>query len=66
VAVSSTNDRTETNLRRLRQENSDLRRVLQLYEEALGQLTIENTALRQGAAVVALSGRARPGSPPRN
>ncbi|MDX2588039.1 LysR family transcriptional regulator [Streptomyces sp. WI04-05A] len=49
----------ETNLRRPRQ-------AFQLYEEALRQLTIGNTVLRQVATVVAFSGRARPGSAARN
>ncbi|WP_405476374.1 hypothetical protein [Streptomyces canus] len=33
--------------------------VLELYEEAVRQLTVENTALRQGATVLALPARAR-------
>ncbi|MET7987721.1 exodeoxyribonuclease VII small subunit [Streptomyces sp. NPDC005281] len=51
--------RTEANLRRLRQENTDLRRSLELYEEAIRQLALENDALRQGAAVLPLPSRAR-------
>ncbi|WP_327188305.1 hypothetical protein [Streptomyces sp. NBC_01334] len=57
-----TSGRTESNLRRLRQENTDLRRTLELYEEALRQLTLENAVLRQGAAVIPLPARARPAS----
>ncbi|MFC8427982.1 hypothetical protein [Streptomyces sp. NPDC057253] len=49
----------EENLRRLRQENADLRRTLALYEEAIRQLTLENGALRSGATVVPLPARSR-------
>ncbi|GAA1250954.1 MULTISPECIES: hypothetical protein [Streptomyces] len=62
VLSEATHERTETNLRRLRQENTDLRRTLELYEEAIRQLTLENAALRQGATVLALPARARPTS----
>lgn len=54
-----TSGHTEVNLRRLRQENTDLRRTLELYEQAIRQLTVENDALRQGAAVLPLPARAR-------
>jgi hypothetical protein len=54
-----TSGHTEANLRRLRQENTDLRRSLELYEEAIRQLALENDALRQGAAVLLLPGHAR-------
>ncbi|MEV1026823.1 hypothetical protein [Streptomyces sp. NPDC050264] len=37
-----------------RQENSELRRTLALYEEAIRRLTLENQALRQGTTVVPL------------
>ncbi|MFC8201663.1 hypothetical protein ACFUTV_40735 [Streptomyces sp. NPDC057298] len=57
----ATSERTETNLHRLRQENTDLRRTLALCEEAIRQLTLENAALRQGATVLPLPVRARPG-----
>ncbi|MFE7076931.1 hypothetical protein ACFU96_43265 [Streptomyces sp. NPDC057620] len=50
-------ERRETNLQRLRQENTDLRRTLALYEEAIRQLSIENDALRNGATVVPLLSR---------
>lgn len=53
----------EENLRRLRQENTDLRRALALYEEAIRQLILENDALRGGRAVVALPTRALPVPP---
>ncbi|WP_369229577.1 hypothetical protein AB5J56_02600 [Streptomyces sp. R21] len=53
-----TSGRTEANLRRLRQENTDLRRTLELYEEATRQVALENGALRQGAAVLPLPVRA--------
>ncbi|MEU3620484.1 hypothetical protein ABZ725_50775 [Streptomyces sp. NPDC006872] len=55
-----TSERREANLHRLRQENTDLRRTLALYEEAIRQFTLESTALRQGATVLALPARARP------
>ncbi|KPI15163.1 hypothetical protein OK006_3036 [Actinobacteria bacterium OK006] len=54
-----TSGHTEANLRWLRQENTDLRRSLELYEEAIRQLALENDALRQGAAVLLLPGHAR-------
>ncbi|NEA58315.1 hypothetical protein G3I60_30215 [Streptomyces sp. SID13666] len=50
------------NLRRLRQENADLRKTLQLYEEAIRQLALENDALRNNATVTALPRRGRSGS----
>ncbi|MCX4547192.1 hypothetical protein, partial [Streptomyces sp. NBC_01565] len=46
--------RTEENLSRLRRENTDLRRTLALYEEAIRQLTLENDALRQQGTLIAL------------
>ncbi|MEU2718281.1 hypothetical protein [Streptomyces sp. NPDC007205] len=49
----------ETPLHRLRKENTDLRRTLALYEEAIRQLTLENHALRQGATVVPLPTRSQ-------
>ncbi|MFD6532113.1 hypothetical protein [Streptomyces sp. NPDC060184] len=57
-------DRTETNLQRLRQENTDLRRTLVLYEEAIRQLTLQNAALRQGATIHPLPSRVRTGPGP--
>ncbi|MBT1093528.1 hypothetical protein [Streptomyces sp. Tu102] len=55
----------EDNLRRLRQEKTDLRRTLALYEEAIRQLTLENHALRSGATVVPLPARSRTSAPAR-
>ncbi|WP_327241475.1 helix-turn-helix domain-containing protein [Streptomyces sp. NBC_01320] len=53
--------RTEENLSRLRREDTDLRHTLALYEEAIRQLTLENDALRQHAAIVPLpTGRGTP------
>ncbi|MFI1030649.1 hypothetical protein [Streptomyces sp. NPDC020951] len=46
-----------------RKENSDLRRTLALYEEAIRQLAIENDALRSGAAVIPLPNRSMPALP---
>lgn len=46
--------RTEENLGWLRRENTDLRRTLALYEEAIRQLTLENDALRQQGTLIAL------------
>ncbi|MGW2891840.1 hypothetical protein ACWDDN_42360 [Streptomyces griseoruber] len=54
--------RAEANLSRLRQENTDLRRTLALYEEAIRQLTLENNALR-GGAVIPLPTRTTPTPP---
>ncbi|MCX5613429.1 hypothetical protein OHB39_38885 [Streptomyces sp. NBC_00047] len=54
----STGEQARNNLRRLRQENADLRRTLHLYEEAIRQLAIENDALRQQATVIPLPARA--------
>ncbi|WP_407840608.1 hypothetical protein ACE1OC_36580 [Streptomyces sp. DSM 116496] len=48
----------QNNLRRLRQENADLRRTLHLYEEAIRQLAVENDALRQQVTVIPLPARA--------
>ncbi len=56
----SPGERMKANLHRLRQENVDLRRILELYEEAVRQLTLENTALRRGATVLVLPARSRP------
>ncbi|MFF4402633.1 hypothetical protein [Streptomyces sp. NPDC001480] len=55
--------RREENLSRLRQENTDLRRTLALYEEAIRQLALENDALRKGATVVPLTTQRRPCPP---
>ncbi|MEU1536129.1 hypothetical protein [Streptomyces fagopyri] len=60
-----TSEQTEANLRRLRQENTDLRRTLALYEEAIRQLALENAALRQDTTVLALPARSRPSPPSR-
>ncbi|AZP22807.1 hypothetical protein EJC51_46285 [Streptomyces aquilus] len=54
-----TDEPKEENLRRLRQENTDLRRTLALYEEAIRQLTLENHALRGGSSVIPLPTRSR-------
>ncbi|WP_329314427.1 hypothetical protein [Streptomyces sp. NBC_01262] len=59
---SGSDARTEANLSRLRKENTDLRRTLALYEEAIRQLALENDALRGGAAVVPLPTRTMPAS----
>ncbi|KKD02113.1 hypothetical protein, partial [Streptomyces sp. WM6386] len=47
---SGSDVRTEANLSRLRKENTDLRRTLAVYEEAICRLVLENDALRGGAA----------------
>ncbi|WP_089107754.1 hypothetical protein [Streptomyces hyaluromycini] len=52
--------RADDNLSRLRRENTDLRRTLALYEEAIRQLTLENDALRSGSPVVVLPTRTTP------
>jgi hypothetical protein len=52
-------EKKEANLSRLRQENTDLRRTLALYEEVIRQLAIEIDALRSGATVVTLPSRSR-------
>jgi hypothetical protein len=57
---SGSDVRTEANLSRLRRENSDLRRTLALYEEAIRQLTLENDALRSGGTVLPLPTRSTP------
>ncbi|MGR6968381.1 hypothetical protein ACU639_02035 [Streptomyces cynarae] len=54
-----TDELREDNLRRLRQENTDLRRTLALYEEAIRQLTLENHALRGTNTVISLPARSR-------
>ncbi|MFI1154671.1 hypothetical protein [Streptomyces sp. NPDC020817] len=53
--AGSVSGRTQENLGRLRRENTDLRRTLALYEEAIRQLTLGNHALRRGAAIFPLS-----------
>ncbi|GHH29670.1 hypothetical protein [Streptomyces lanatus] len=53
----------DENLRRLRQENTDLRRTLALYEEAIRQLTLENHALRDASTVIPLPTRSRTSAP---
>lgn len=58
TSSSAADARAEANLSRLRRENTDLRRTLALYEEAIRQLTLENDALRQGATVLPLRARA--------
>ncbi|KOG33085.1 hypothetical protein [Streptomyces resistomycificus] len=60
---SGSDVRTEANLRRLRKENTDLRRILALYEEAIRQLALENDALRSGGTVLPLPHRSRPAPP---
>ncbi|MFG2707477.1 IS3 family transposase [Streptomyces sp. NPDC048386] len=62
---SKRDETKEENLRRLRQENTDLRRTLALYEEAIRQLALENHALCSGATVVPLPARIRASSPSR-
>lgn len=57
---SGSDVRTEANLSRLRKENTDLRRTLALYEEAIRQLTLENDALRSGGTVLPLPTRSTP------
>lgn len=58
--------RAQDNLRRLRQENTDLRQTLHLYEEAIRRLTLENDALRTQARVIPLrpAPHPRPARPP--
>ncbi|MGX1914135.1 hypothetical protein ACWIID_35660 [Streptomyces phaeochromogenes] len=60
---SGSDVRTEANLSRLRKENTDLRRTLALYEEAIRQLALENDALRSGGTVLVLPNRSRPAPP---
>lgn len=43
---------TELRLRRLRQENADLRRTVEVYAEAIRQLAVDNAALRQHASTI--------------
>lgn len=52
----ATGERTQDNLRRLRQENADLRRTLYLYEEAIRRLALVNDALRPEARIIPLPG----------
>jgi len=61
---SEPDEQREANLARLRKENTELRRTLTLYEEAIRQLAIENETLRTGAAVIPLQARHRRASPP--
>ncbi|MGW7049947.1 hypothetical protein ACWGDT_46425 [Streptomyces avermitilis] len=51
------------NLRRLRQEDTDLRRPSPLFEEAIRQPALENDALRNGTTVVPLHSLSRTTSP---
>ncbi|GAA4028480.1 hypothetical protein [Streptomyces plumbiresistens] len=60
---SGSDAHTEANLSRLRKENTDLRRTLALYEEAIRQLALENDALRSGGSVLPLPNRSRPAPP---
>ncbi|WP_316770508.1 hypothetical protein [Streptomyces sasae] len=60
---SGSDVRTEANLSRLRKENSDLRRTLAMYEEAIRQLAIENDALCSGGTVLPLPSRSTPAPP---
>ncbi|GAB7111037.1 hypothetical protein JCM4814A_93550 [Streptomyces phaeofaciens JCM 4814] len=55
-----TREQSATNPHSLRQENTDLRRALALFKEAIRQLTLENAALRQGATLLRLPARVRP------
>lgn len=57
---SGSDVRTEANLSRLRKENTDLRRILALYEEAIRHLPLENDALRSGGTVLPLPTRSTP------
>lgn len=59
-----TDEWREANLARLRKENTELRRTLTLYEEAIRQLALENEALRTGATVIPLQAQHRRISPP--
>ncbi|WP_433917313.1 hypothetical protein OIE50_51205 [Streptomyces canus] len=63
TSSSAADARAEANLSRLRRENTDLRRTLALYEEAIRQLALENDALRGGGAVVPLPTRSMPVPP---
>lgn len=47
-------------LSRLRKENTDRRRTLALYEEAIRQQVLENDALRSGGTVLPLPNRSTP------
>ncbi|MFK0050374.1 hypothetical protein ACIQU4_40990 [Streptomyces sp. NPDC090741] len=61
----ATGERVLDNLRRLRQENADLRQTLHLYEEAIRRLTLENDALRTDARIIPLHAQgSRPSSRP--
>ncbi len=61
---SGADERREANLARLRKENTELRRTLTLYEEAIRKLALENEALRTGATVIPLQARFRRTSQP--
>ncbi|MGW3121669.1 hypothetical protein ACWDBW_31730 [Streptomyces sp. NPDC001107] len=65
TASSAADTRADDNLSRLRRENSDLRlrRTPALYEEAIRQLALENSALRGGSLVVAVPTRTLPAPP---
>ncbi|MEU7306078.1 hypothetical protein [Streptomyces sp. NPDC007206] len=63
-AAPAVDARAETNLSRLRRENTDLRRTLALYEEAIRQLAVENAALRGNGVVVPLPTRTTAPAPP--
>ena len=56
-----TEDETDRTLRRLRTDNTNLRRHLEIYEEHIRRLTVENAALRaqvdQSAGVAVLAER---------
>ncbi|MDH6222466.1 hypothetical protein M2283_009817 [Streptomyces pseudovenezuelae] len=53
------NERAEANLRRVRQENTDLWCTLALDEKAVRQFALENDALRLVACVLPLPARPR-------
>jgi hypothetical protein len=61
---SGADERREANLAQLRKENTELRRTLTLYEEAIRKLALENEALRTGATVIPLQARFRRTSQP--
>ncbi|MGW5657818.1 hypothetical protein [Streptomyces humi] len=60
TSSSTADTRAESNLSRLRRENTELRRTLAVYEEAIRQLALENDALRGGGTVVPLPTRSTP------
>jgi hypothetical protein len=47
LVPSATGESDTRSLRRLRQENAELRRTVEVYAEAIRQLAVENEALRQ-------------------